>query len=73
MADKKPVPLAFGDTAKFLTDELGVSGTIVIALFEDGRFGITTDGLNGNDVQNALATGIYMNMAEIIRKETAHV
>jgi len=63
--------LAFGDSAKFITDSVGVRGTVVLAIFEDGKIGITTDGVNSVDAQNMLATGIYMNMAEVVRREEA--
>lgn len=61
-------PLAFGDSAKFLTDKLELRGTIVLGVFEDGRIGITTDGVNGREAQDALATGIYINMADVVRR-----
>lgn len=72
MTDKAPQKrLGFGDTAKFVTDEIGLKGTIVLGVFEDGRIGITTDGLTGMDVQSVLATGIYINQADIIKRHEA--
>lgn len=71
MAEKKP--LAFGDTAKFITDTLGVKGTVVLVAFENGNVGITSDALNGQEVQNILAGGIYLNQAEIVRRNNGVV
>ena len=71
MAETKP--LAFGDAAKFLTDTLGVKGTVVLVAFENGNVGITSDALTGQDVQNILAGGIYLNQAEIVRRNNGMV
>lgn len=68
MADLEKRTLAFDDTAKFITNEIGAKGTVVLIIFEDGRVGITTDGLNHIEVQSVMATGIYLNMDAVIKK-----
>ena len=69
MTEKTSKALAFGDTAKFVTDSIGLKGCIVIGVFEDGRYGITTDGINGLEAQDMLAAGIYLNRAHIVAQE----
>ena len=65
MTDKVNKSLSFGDTPKFITDELGLKGCVVCAMFEDGRIGIANDGLTGQQVQDLLAGGIYINQRNI--------
>ncbi len=65
MTETKRKALQFADTAKFITDELGLKGCVVVAMFEDGRVGISPDGLTGQQVQDALAAGIYINQRDI--------
>lgn len=60
--------LAFGESAGFLSDSLGLKGAVVMAFYDDGRCGINTAGLNGVEVQNALCVGIYLNAADAVKR-----